>query len=514
MNDIPAPNRIELPPNDVHNKQLVDYTHPADWTNPDPAPRYNLVVVGAGPAGLVAAAGAAGLGAKVALVERHLMGGDCLIHGCVPSKTLIRSARACAEIRQAKQYGIQVDGPVSVDFPAIMERVRAVRSGLSHHDSAERFQSLGIDVFLGQGAFSGPDMVTAGDKTLRFSKAIIATGARPARPEIEGLTEHDYLTNETIFNLTEQPDRLLILGAGPIGCELAQAYQRLGTQVTLVEMASQILVREDPDAARIVSEALERDGVRFVFDAKVKRVEATNGPKRVVIEQDGQERAIETDALLVGVGRVPNVDRLNLESVQVDYDKRQGIKVDDTLRTTNARIFAAGDVCMTHKFTHAADAAARIVIQNALFGFVPSKGKISALTVPWCTYTDPEIAHVGLSAHEAARRNVSIDTYTIDMADVDRAVCDAEENGLLKVHTTQGKDTIVGATLVARHAGDMISEVTTAMVSGKGLNSLSSVIHPYPTQAEIIKKAADAYKRTRLTPTVAKIMNALMRWQR
>jgi len=505
--------RIEIPPMDEHNTQLVANVHPDDWVNPKPDGRYNLVVLGAGTAGLVTAIGAAGLGAKVALVERNLMGGDCLNVGCVPSKVLIRSARASADVRDAGKFGIIVPDGTSVDFGAVMERMRRIRSGISKHDSAHRFQDQGIDVFIGNASFSGSNSVEVNGAQLEFTKAVIATGARAMEPPIPGMAEAGFLTNETVFNLTERPDRLVVVGAGPIGCELAQTFQRLGCAVTVLEMAPQALIREDPDAARIVSEALVRDGVDFVCNAKIQRVNASGNEKQVLIEVDGSERTVACDAILIGAGRIPNVDGLNLESVEVDYDARQGVVVDDNLRTTNPSIYAAGDICNQFKFTHTADAAARIVIQNTLFGVLPKK-RISALTVPWCTYTDPEIAHVGLNESMAKDRDVAIDTFTVQMADVDRAIAEGDTDGMLKVHVEKGKDTIVGATLVCRHAGDMISEITLAMVGGVGLGTIASVIHPYPTQAEIIKKAGDAFNKTRFTPTVAKVFDKVIAWQR
>jgi len=470
-----------------------------------------LVVIGAGTAGLVTAAGAAGLGAKVALVERHLLGGDCLNVGCVPSKSIIRPSRAYADVRDASGFGVNVPEGVEVDFPAVMERMRRIRARISHHDSAWRFQELGVDVFLGEARFTGRDAVEVEGKTLRFKKAVIATGARAAEPPIEGLAEAGYLTNETIFSLTERPERLAVIGGGPIGCELAQAFCRLGSEVTIIEMAPQLLTREDQDAAHILSNVLERDGVRVRLNTSIKRVTLAGGKKLIHLQSSGNGQVITVDQILVGVGRVPNVEGLNLEAVGVAYDRRDGIVVNDRLQTTNPRIYAAGDVCMRYKFTHAADAAARIVIQNALF---LGRKKLSALTIPWCTYTDPEIAHVGLSERNAQERGIPIDTFVIPMSEVDRAIADGEEEGFVKILVKKGTGKILGATIVARHAGEMINEITLAMVKNIGLGSLSSVIHPYPTQAEAIKKAADAYNRTRLTPGIKKLLSRWLAWTR
>ncbi len=504
---------VIVEPQDEFNQELVAHVHPADWQNPAPAGRYNLVVIGAGTAGLVTAAGAAGLGAKVALIERHLMGGDCLNYGCVPSKALISAAKACAHVRGAGEFGVRVPGGATVDFGAVMERMRRLRAGISRHDSAARFKELGIDVYIGGGKFLDNNTIEVAGRQLKFKKAVIATGARAFTPPIPGLEEAGFHTNESIFSLTERPKRLLVVGAGPIGCELAQTFRRLGAQVTQVEMAPQILPREDQDAAEIVAKAMARDGVNFIFNARVKRVEAADGAKRVHIERDGQEEIVETDAILIGVGRAPNVGGLNLNGVGVDFDERAGVKVDDTLRTTNPSIYACGDICQLYKFTHTADAAARIVIQNTLFPFLP-KGKLSALTIPWCTFTDPEIAHVGLAEHDARAQGIAIDTFTIAMNTVDRAILDGSEDGLLKVHVKKGTDKILGATMVSAHAGESISELTLAITQKIGLGKISGVIHPYPVQAEAIKKAGDAFKRTKLTPFVAKVFKWLIGIQR
>ncbi len=504
----PVPVRIH--PMDSHNQELLSHVHPADWVNPEPEGRYNLVVIGAGTAGLVTAAGAAGLGARVALIERHLLGGDCLNVGCVPSKTLIRSAKAWAAVRQAGEYGVQVPEGTTVDFPSVMERMRRIRAGISHHDSARRFSDLGVDVYLGAARFKGGEEIEVGDRVLRFNKAVIATGARASAPPIPGLEEAGYLTNETVFELTDLPRRLAVIGAGPIGCELAQSFRRFGSEVYLLEILPQILAREDRDAAEIVEAALVRDKVRLVLKASIQKVEIEDSAKVLVVETGGKEQRIAVDAILVGAGRSPNTDGLNLEGVGVKYH-RKGVEVDDRLQTSNRRIYAAGDICSPYQFTHAADAMARIVIQNALF---LGRKKASALTIPWATYTDPEIAHVGLYEKDAAEQGIRIDTYLRKLDDVDRAVAEGETEGFVKILTKKGNDEIVGATIVASHAGDMISEITLAMVGGVGLGTIAGVIHPYPTQAEAIKQAADAYNRTRLTPTVKALFKKWLAWTR
>ncbi|GIW40771.1 MAG: hypothetical protein KatS3mg076_1348 [Candidatus Binatia bacterium] len=496
-------------PDDEHNRKLVSYVHPPRWTNPTPAERYDLVVVGGGTAGLVAAAGAAGLGARVALVEKHLLGGDCLNVGCVPSKAVIRAARAAAEARAAGAFGVHVRS-VEADFAAVMERMRRLRARLAPHDSAERFSELGVHVFLGEGRFTGPSTVSVDGRTLKFARALVATGARAVGLGIPGLEEAGYLTNETVFTLTELPRRLAVIGAGPIGCELAQAFSRLGSRVTLFEAEPRILPREDPDAAAIVERRLREEGVQLVLCGHVTAVERRGREVVIHCEARGMRETLACDAILLGIGRAPNVEGLGLEAAGVAYDK-SGVLVNDYLQTTNKRIYAAGDVASPLKFTHLADAHARIVLQNALFG---GRAKASALHVPWCTYTSPEIAHVGLYEADAVARGIPVDTITIPMREVDRAVLDGEEEGFLRVHLQKGTDRILGATIVAEHAGEMISEITLAMVSKRGLATIAKTIHPYPTQAEAIRKAADAYNRTRLTPTVKKILSSWLALRR
>ena len=327
---------------------------------------------------------------------------------------------------------------------------------------------------------------------------------------IQGLAEAGYLTNETVFSLTELPRRLAVIGAGPIGCELAQAFARFGSEVTLIEAETQILIREDRDAAERIERALIRDGIRIHCCGKTAAVRKDGEEKVLEVDGEGGREELRVDEVLVGVGRAPNVEGLGLKEAAVEFG-RAGVTVDERLRTSNPRIYAAGDICFPYKFTHTADAMARIVIGNALFF---GRGKTSALTIPWCTYTDPEIAHVGLYPQEAEKKGVGIDTFTIEMSQVDRAVLEGEDEGFLKVHVKKGSDQIVGATLVARNAGDMISEITVAMVGGVGLGSIAKTIHPYPTHADVIKKAADTYNRTRLTLTVKRLFKKILSWRR
>ena len=500
----------ELVPLDEHNRRLLANVHPSDWVNPEPKGRYNLVVLGAGTAGLVTAAGAAGLGARVALVERHLMGGDCLNVGCVPSKALIRSARAAASVKDAPAFGVCVPEGTRVSFPSVMERLRRLRADISPHDSARRFRELGVDVFLGSGRFSGHDSVEVAGQRLRFARAVIATGARASAPPIPGLEDTGYLTNETLFSLTELPERLAVIGAGPIGCEMAQSFARFGSRVTLIETVCQVLPRDDAEAAAFVDKAMRRDGVEVRCGATVRAArQGADGSKVLVVQRDGRDEEVTTDAILVAVGRAPNVEGLDLEAAGVAF-RRHGVEVDDHLRTTNSRVFAVGDISSPFKFTHAADALARIAIRNALFF---GRARASALTIPWCTYTSPELGHVGLSEHDARERNVAIETFRVPLEQVDRARLDGDE-GLLKVHVRKGTDKVVGATLVAPDAGNIISELTLAIGAGLGLATLAASIHPYPTQSEVVKRAADAYNRTRLTPRVRGLFQRMLAWRR
>ncbi len=496
-----------IAPADIHNHKLLANVHPADWVNPQPAPRYNMVVIGAGTAGLIIAAGAAGLGAKVALVERGLMGGDCLNAGCVPSKLLLRAARALADARGASVLGVAADG--QADFAAVMERMRRVRAELSAKDSAVRYRAMGVDVFIGEGRFAGRDTVEVDGRKLRFARAAIATGTRAAAPPIPGLEEAGYLSNETVFSLTELPARLIVIGGGPVGCELAQAFARFGSGVTILEMAPGILPAEDRDAAAIVRAALARDGIEIYEGARIESAATGNGCSRVRFDHGGAARELEADAILVAAGRIPVLDGLNLEAAGVNYDRRTGVLVNDRLQTTNPRIYAAGDVASRYRFTHVADATARIVIRNALF---LGRQRASALTIPWCTYTDPEVAHVGISEEQSRKTGAA--TFVQPMGDVDRAVIDGETEGFVKVHAHRRNGRILGATIVARHAGEMISELTLATVAGAGLGTIAQTIHPYPTQAEAIRKIADAYNRTRLTPRVSAIFRRWLSWTR
>ncbi|MEX1020335.1 MAG: mercuric reductase [Litorilinea sp.] len=489
-------------PWDTFNQRLVANVHPPTWQNPTPSGKYNLVVIGGGSAGLVAAAGAAGLGAKVALVEKHLLGGDCLNVGCVPSKSVIRAARAAGDVACAGEFGVHVSGAVSIDFGAVMARMRRVRADISDHDSAQRFANLGIDVFLGEGHFGSGDTFMVGDATLHFSKALIATGSRAAIPPIPGLDTAGYLTNETLFELTERPERLAIIGGGPIGAEMAQAFQRLGSQVYLLDAGARLLHRDDADAAALVADALARDGVQLLLKCEISGATLAAGKRTLSYTIDGQAAELTVDAVLVAAGRQPNIETLDLAAAGVTAHRR-GIEVNDYLQSSNPNIYAAGDVGFKYQFTHTADFTARIVLQNALFPF--PKRKASDLIVPWTTYTDPEVAHVGLTPADAEQAGIAITTFSQAIGETDRGRADGDDEGFVRVHVKRGSDKILGATIVARHAGEMLNEITLAMNNNLGLKSLANVIHPYPTQAEAIRQVADQYNRTRLTAPLQRV---------
>ncbi len=498
-----------------HDRELLDHVRPDDWVPPEPADRYDLVVLGGGTGGLVSAAIGTALGARVALVERALLGGDCLNYGCVPSKAVLRAARAWASARSAASrfHGPEVAPAGSGgggDFGAVMERMRRLRAGISEVDGAERFQSLGVDVFYGSGTFLGPDVLEVEGRRLPFRRCIIATGGRAAMPSIPGLVDAAPLTNETIFDLEELPEEMVVLGAGPIGSELSLAFARFGTRVTLVDRASVPLGREEPRASEMARTILENAGVRFEGDCTVVRVEADGGRHRVVVEtEDGDERSFTGDRILVALGRTPNLDP-SFETAGVRTNDR-GVVTDDHLRTTSRRIWAVGDVAGRHQFTHVADAHARMATRNALF---PGNDDVSDLIVASATYLEPEIARVGATSGELREAGTAFDTVEVDFDDVDRAVLEGEE-GFVMIHLEKGGDRILGATIVADAAGDIISQLSQAMTLGTGLQKLGDVIFPYPTTAEALRKAADARRREQLTPRTKKLLGLFFSiWRR
>lgn len=475
-------------------RERIGHVAPTGWRNPKPPGVYDLLVIGAGPAGLTAARSAAALGAKVALVERHQLGGGSLNYGSIPTKALIRTARAYSDMRCAATFGTTPTADVQVDFGAAIARLRHIRARVSRTDSALCLARLGVSLFFGTARFTGKDSVDVDGVRLRFRKALVATGSRSQLPRIPGLAEAGYLTNMDVFDIGALPASLLVIGGGPLGCELAQVFARFGTRTIISHREPLFLPLEERDAAQMVSDGLARDGVEIHLNTDVTSVRLENGRKVVELVNDGNVATTTVDQILTGIGRLPAVQGLDLEAAGIDYDPESGIRVDDFLRTTNRRVFAAGDVCLEHRFTNTAQASAAIVVRNALlFG----RSRVSALIVPWCTYTDPEVAHVGLYVKEARQQGIPVKTFTVPMHDVDRAIADSEDDGFVKIHVREGTGSILGATVVARHAGEMINVISLAMVARLDLNALSDVIHAYPTQGEAIRMAAESYQRGR-----------------
>ena len=474
---------------------------------------YNVVVVGAGTAGLVTAAGTAGLGGRVALVERNLMGGDCLNFGCVPSKALISSARLVQRIRESEKWGLDQSEPQFV-FEKVFERMRARRAKIAPHDSQERFESLGVDVFHGEARFVSPHEVEVNGQRLRARNFVIATGSRAVVPKIKGIDSVPYFTNETIFDeLKRKPENMIVLGGGPIGCELAQTFRRLGVDVTIFQRGDQLLPREDRDVAEFVERRLINEGVRVVKNADARSV-ATSDTGKVALQlldrQSGQlaEPTFFADALLVAARRTPNLRSLDLKSVGIDITER-GVHVNDYLQTSQRHIYAVGDVIGPFLFTHMADAQGRVAVRNILVPFQFLRQKMDYSVVPWCTYVDPEVAHVGLGEKEAKGQNIDYDLFVVPLEDVDRAVVESEDAGFAKILTGKDSDKILGATIIAPHAGDLLHEFVLAMKARIGLGTIASTIHAYPTFAELARKAGDKYNKTRLTPRAKKIFTWL-----
>ena len=470
-------------------QQLV---FPRDYRNPAPAPRYNLVVIGAGPAGLIAAIGAAGLGAKVALIERHAMGGDCLNVGCVPSKTLLAAAFA------------------GLDSGAALARVRAVRAAIAEHDSVQRYRAAGVDVFLGEGSFISATSVRVasdahGDATLQARKVVIATGARAALPPIPGLAESAPLTNETIFELATAPKRLAIIGGGPIGCELAQAFARLGTQVDLVELLPRLMPADESEAAELVASALRAVGVQLHLGAGLKKIGRDASGRTLHLESGA---SIVCDELLVAAGRQRNLEELGLDAAGIRWDAKHGIEVDAQLRTSARNVFAIGDVGSRLQFTHHADAQARIVLRNALF---LGRARADTLVVPWCTYTKPEVAHVGATRAALTASDTRFTALRVDFKDLDRGRTDNTGDGYAEVLLAAGSDKLLGASIVGNDAGEQIAPLVMMMTLKIGFGALGSLLLPYPTRSEYLRRLADAWNRTRLTPRNARLLSWWLR---
>jgi pyruvate/2-oxoglutarate dehydrogenase complex dihydrolipoamide dehydrogenase (E3) component len=520
-----APNVAMAPAEDPHVISTIGHVGPSpeQRSNPTPKADYDLVVIGAGVAGLLSVICAKALGKRAALIERHYMGGDCLNVGCFPSKAVIRCARAIHDVKNSAKFGVKLpEGEITIDFGFVMARMRELRASIAPHDGVDRYcRDFCDDIFIGDAKFSGPNtiQVEGMDAPLVFKKAMIATGASAAVPPIPGLREVPHLTNNNFFNLTELPPRLILIGAGPIGIELSQTMARFGSEVTVLEIGSHLLPREDPDAAEVLRSVLVEE-MRIEYSVQIKNIEYTGGAeaatcapwgvyKVTVVLHDGTETVIECDALLNATGRVPNVCNLNLEKVGVDYNNRNGIIIDETFKTANDNIYSCGDCASPFKFTHAADWQARTAIRNMFLGTSETQ---SQLLIPWCTYTEPEIAHVGLYEQEMDNRGINYTSYKRELKDVDRCKCEGVTEGFVKISAREGTDEILGATIVGPSAGDMISEITLCMNNGIGMSKLAGCVHPYPTSAEAVRQcAAQFWQRGGLkTPVNLKVIELLL----
>ena len=501
---------METIPIDQNDHQLIELTQPADWSNPASGQTYDLVVIGGGPAGLVSAVIAAGLGAKTALIERNRLGGDCLHSGCVPSKALLASAKALY-LQQQKSETTSSPGETSQDqFRQTMQRMRDLRLRLAKHDSAQRLQQLGIDVFFGPARFENSRTISVHESQISFRRCILATGSRPAVPSITGLDQTDYLTNETLFSLPELPSRLSIIGAGPIGVEMAQAFRRFGSQVTVIDQAPRLLPHEDAEASQLLLEQFQREGIQLHLDSQVREVKQQDQGHLLELQSSAQTQTVAGDQLLIATGRQANLADLNLEAAGIQHTSR-GVQVNPRLQTSNRRVFAAGDVTGQQQFTHAADAMARLCIRNAFFF---GRQRWDQRPVPHTTYTDPEIAQIGHTTAEAEQQGIPLDTYRESLSDVDRCILEGQEQGLVLIHCKRGRSQVVGATVVGSQAGDLINTLSLLMSQDLSLSTLSNAIHCYPTQSQVLQRIGDQFQRTRLTSFTARLLKRIIRSRR
>jgi pyruvate/2-oxoglutarate dehydrogenase complex dihydrolipoamide dehydrogenase (E3) component len=497
-----------LPPGDDHNRRLRDHVHPETWPGRPAGGVYDLVAIGGGTAGLVASGGAAMLGARAALIERAYLGGDCLVTGCVPSKTLIACAKVAHGARRGAAFGVRT-GPVEVDFPAVMERVRRVRADMARHDGAEGMRKRGVDVLFGTATFTGPKTLDLDGTEVRFRRAVICTGGRPAVPDVPGLREN-CVTSESVFNLTDRPARLVVVGGGPIGCELAQAFARLGSGVTILQRGDRLLPKDDPDASARIAEAFRDEGIDVRFGTTPTRVERDAAGLRVEVQGPGGAGVLRADQVLVAAGRRPNTERLGLAAAGVAHDAR-GVRVDWRHRTTNPRVYAAGDVCSPFQFTHAAYAQAEFACLNAL---LPVRMNARDRVMSWATFTDPEVAHAGLGWDALRELGGRIDTYTQPLELNDRAQAEGAARGFARVHCPRGTDRVLAATVVGPHAGEVIAPLAAAITNGWRLRHFQKTVFPYPTWGEVVRKLADEWKFSTLTPPAKALVGAWLRWSR
>ena len=472
----------------------------------------NVIVIGAGSAGLVSSYIAAAVKAKVTLIEKHRMGGDCLNTGCVPSKALIRSAKFLSHVKRASEFGMR-GAKADYEFADVMERVQRVIGEIEPHDSVERYTGLGVECIQGEAKILSPWEVQVNGKVLTTRAIVIAAGARPFVPPIAGIEQVSYFTSDTVWNLRELPARLVVLGGGPIGCELTQAFARFGSKVTQVEMLPRIMIREDPEISEMVLTRFRAEGVDVKLEHKAKQFLVENGEKILVCEHKGQEIRIAFDAVLVAVGRIANTAGYGLEELRIPVTKQHTLETNDFLQTIYPNIYACGDVAGPYQFTHTASHQAWYAAVNALFGTV-KKFRADYSVIPWATFTEPEVARVGLNETEAHEKNIPCEVTTYGIDDLDRAIADSEAQGLVKVLTVPGKDKILGVTIVGEHAGDLIAEYIMAMRHGIGLNKVLGTIHIYPTMSEANKYVAGNWKRAHAPQQLLKWVQRYHAWRR
>ena len=469
---------------------------------------YNIIVIGGGSAGLVSSYIAAAVKAKVALIEKHKMGGDCLNTGCVPSKALLRSAKMLSYAKRAKEFGFK-KADIEFDFKDVMQRVQSVIKAIEPHDSRERYTKLGVDCIEGAAKITSPHSVEVNGKTLTARSIIVATGARPMVPPIPGLDKIDYLTSDNVWELKELPKKLVVLGGGPIGSEMAQAFARLGAEVTLVEMAPQILIREDEEVIKLVTEKFTKEGIKVLANHKAKEFKGNT----LVCEYEGKDVEVAFDKVIVALGRAANTSGFGLEELGVELRGNKTIEANPFLQTNIPSIYVCGDVTGPYQFTHTAAHQAWYASVNALFAPF-KKFKADYSVIPWATFTDPEVARVGLNEKDAKEKNIPYEVTTYGIDDLDRAIADSEAHGFVKVLTVPNKDKILGVTIVGTHAGDLIAEYILAMKHGIGLNKILGTIHIYPTLAEANKYAAGEWKRAHVPAFAMKILEKFHAWRR